>query len=78
MTDSSKFEGKLREAEKQLGISPKNGVPIEYYSNAAIDTLPAILAVLIIGLLFYKFRNFKFPGLTDFVSNNFLFFFFKL
>lgn len=77
ISDISKFEEKLRECEQQLGISPKNGVPIEYHNIGMWSNLFVLIVIGLLALSFLKNKNFRFPGIADFVSHILKFFLVK-
>ncbi|KAK6628962.1 hypothetical protein RUM43_002779 [Polyplax serrata] len=68
ISDISKFEEKLRECEQQLGISPKNGVPIEYHNIGMWSNLFVLIVIGLLALSFLKNKNFRFPGIADFMN----------
>lgn len=67
IVDMGKFEEKLREAEKQLGISPGNGVHVVYErgSDTAGKLLASIIVASVIISLLSRARTVKSPLSMD-------------
>ena len=77
IVDMGKFEEKLREAEKHLGINPGGGVHVVYErgSDTAGKILASIIVASVIISLLSRARAVKSPLSMDMFVSNFILFF---